>query len=511
MSSNASPSAHEARQALYGIIREDATFEEKAERALDLGKRYLKADNGHLTHIDPEVDHWEARFSTDTTDGQFPPGLTLDLGITYCRRTIEAGVPIALHDVPNQGWDDDPAFEEHGVRCYHGTTLRVEDELYGTVCFVADDPREEVFSESETMFAELITRLLERELERAHHEAQLTRQTNLATVLNRVLRHNLRNDMSVIRGYTQMTKEMLDDGSYPEKALQNIDELLALSEKARELERIVGESFERQRTDIGNLVEQLAEQYNNEYPGASVSVEVDDDVETAVIPTFTRAIEELIENAVKHTGPTPTVEISVERIPNEIEIHIADDGPGLDKQERDVLSTGVETPLIHGSGLGLWIVHWIVTTHGGSVEANATTEGTAMTITVPHGPEYQTDEHVRELKRARDIYEAAFTDSLDAMLIFNDEARVVDANSTAEAIYGLERKQLLGRPIPEFLPDDFAFESAWEDFQRSGHTRGSVTVQGADGAERHVEYAATSDVVPGQHFMTVRESMNSSG
>lgn len=57
MSQKASPSAHDARQELYEIIREDVSFEEKAEQALALGKRYLGVDNGHLKVIDPEVDH----------------------------------------------------------------------------------------------------------------------------------------------------------------------------------------------------------------------------------------------------------------------------------------------------------------------------------------------------------------------------------------------------------------------------------------------------------------------
>ena len=194
--------ADAARQELYAIMRGEAPFEEKVHAALDLGKRYLGVDNGHFTRIDEETSHWEALVSTDSEEGQFPPGLELDLSTTYCRRTIEASTPIALANVPEQGWEDDPAFEEHGLHCYHGTAVVVHEEPYGTVCFVSEDPRDIAFSESETMFAELIARMVERELEHEQLEAQLTRQSNLATVLNRVLRHNIRNDMTVIRGYT---------------------------------------------------------------------------------------------------------------------------------------------------------------------------------------------------------------------------------------------------------------------------------------------------------------------
>jgi len=83
--------AQEARNELYEIIRRDVPFETKAQEALNLGAEYLGAENGHLTRINTETDHWEALVSTDSLEGRFPPGLKLDLGTTYCRRTIESG------------------------------------------------------------------------------------------------------------------------------------------------------------------------------------------------------------------------------------------------------------------------------------------------------------------------------------------------------------------------------------------------------------------------------------
>lgn len=163
--SEAELSGDQARNKLYGVMREDISFEQKAKKSLELGRSYLGVDNGHLTRIDQETDFWEAIASTDPDNGDFPEGLVLDLQTTYCRRTIDADDPIALDNVPEQGWADDPAYETHNLHCYMGTPLTVDDEIYGTVCFVSHDPREEPFSEADTMFAELIARLLEHELE----------------------------------------------------------------------------------------------------------------------------------------------------------------------------------------------------------------------------------------------------------------------------------------------------------------------------------------------------------
>lgn len=501
--------AQEARNELYEIIRRDVPFETKAQAALNLGAEYLGAENGHLTRINTETDHWVALVSTDSVEGRFPPGLELELGTTYCRRTIESDGQIALQDAPNEGWAEDPAFVTHGIHCYHGTTLILDDEVYGTICFVSEDPRREAFSDGETMFTELVARLLERELEREQHEAELTRQANLATVLNRVLRHNLRNDLSVIRGHTQLMADALDaaagDDSFGETALRNIDDLIELGHKARELEQVIDETADRQPTDIADLVDYVVRRVAKSHPNAKIAVDCEADVSVAVLGSFERAILEVVENAAKHCGESPTVTVTVDALPNAVEIHVADDGPGLSEQERAVLREGAETPLVHGSGLGLWLVHWIVDSHDGSVEATVTETGTTMTISIPRLPESGSEKHVTELSRARDQYHAAFEEATDSMIFCDDAGRIVDANPAATTVFGLDKTRLLGRSLTEFLPEEFDFESEWAQFQAETNRRDTVLIEGADGIDRTVEYTGVANVVPGHHLFISRD------
>ncbi|WP_418282617.1 PAS domain S-box protein [Halorubrum sp. DTA98] len=497
--------SREARQQLYDIVRQDIPFTEKGREALALGAEYLGADNGHLTRIDQETNYWEAEISTDPKDGPFPPGLQLDLGTTYCRRTLESDSQIALHDAPNQGWENDIAFESHGLNCYLGTTLVVDGESYGTVCFVADDPREDPFSNEETMFAELIARLLERELEREQHEATLTRYANLALVLNRVLRHNLRNDMSVIRGYTKLMAEKLDGDTYGETALKNIDGLIELTEKARELDEIVAAEDEREPTEVVSLVEDVVDTARRKYPNATVTLESDQAITTDLFPGFERALWELLENAAKHSGTHPRITVTVETVPNAVEIHIEDNGPGLDEEEAEVLETGAETPLIHGSGLGLWLIHWIVSNHDGKTTAKSSPDGTTMTVSIPRKTAANPQQRLAKLTRARDQYQAAFQESTDTMLIVNDDARVVEANPAAEHVFGVDRKTLLGRHLSEFIPAEVDFDATWSEFQRSGVAHDTIPVTGDDGVTRQVEYSAVTDIVPGEHLVISRD------
>jgi len=145
----------------------DVPFEEKATLALSIGEAYLGVENGHLTRIDVESDYWKAIASTDSVDGRFPVGLQLDLQNTYCRRTNDRRrEPGSTVRRTEPGWDDDPAFERHGLHCYHGSTITIDDGVCGTLCFVSTEPRPEPFADEETLFAELIARLLETELQR---------------------------------------------------------------------------------------------------------------------------------------------------------------------------------------------------------------------------------------------------------------------------------------------------------------------------------------------------------
>jgi len=64
-------------------------------------------------------------------------------------------------------------------------------------------------------------------------------------------------------------------------------------------------------------------------------------------------------------------------------IRVDDDGPGLPEAERAVLESGSETPLVHGQGLGLWLVYWVVTGLDGDVEVVEFRDGTTVEVRLP--------------------------------------------------------------------------------------------------------------------------------
>lgn len=121
----------------------DTTTDEKAHQLLELGRERLGAENGHLVKIDEDRNRHEVISVTGSEIVQ--KGVT-DLSKTYCRRTIDSDSIFDVHDAPGAGWEDDPAYQHFELGCYIGRKLLVESELFGTLCYVSSDPREEPFT-----------------------------------------------------------------------------------------------------------------------------------------------------------------------------------------------------------------------------------------------------------------------------------------------------------------------------------------------------------------------------
>ncbi|MFB6081148.1 MAG: PAS domain S-box protein, partial [Haloferacaceae archaeon] len=110
-----------------------------------------------------------------------------------------------------------------------------------------------------------------------------------------------------------------------------------------------------------------------------------------------------------------------------------------------------------------------------------------------------------ERERGQTRYRAAFEEAFDAMVIADDDGRYVEVNESACELFGLPKEDLLGRRISEFAPGEFDFEAAWRRFQESDDEQGTFPLVRANGERRTVEYAATTDIIPGEHLSVLRD------
>ena len=219
----------------------------------------------------------------------------------------------------------------------------------------------------------------------AQDASQRRQREGLISVINRVLRHNVRNELTVIRGRAEMltTEPDSDVKSNAETIVQSADRLLSITESAQDIESNRELSPELETLDIVPIVTDSIAQLEDRYPETSVTADIPETAVTETLPRIESALWELLENAAEHAGPQPTVDITVVRSGDLMLITIADDGPGIPEDEREVLANGKEGPLIHGQGLGLYLAYWVITNLDGEIEVSGSQSGTTITIKLP--------------------------------------------------------------------------------------------------------------------------------
>lgn len=222
-----------------------------------------------------------------------------------------------------------------------------------------------------------------------HDVTELRRNEQRLSVFNRVLRHNIRNQLTVILAHVAELASASDSrvAARAKRAQAAARNLHALAEKAQRFRRITDAAeSEVGPIDVTALVDGAVEAVRDDNPDARISVSHPEAAWAEGHGTLEYAIEELLENAIRHSEADPEIEVAVtvSEAQKTVDVTVADNGPGIPRMERQVLESGLETPLEHASGLGLWMVRWATITAGGSLEIRDNEpQGTVFVLHLP--------------------------------------------------------------------------------------------------------------------------------
>lgn len=212
--------------------------------------------------------------------------------------------------------------------------------------------------------------------------AVLRERTEQLEFLNRLLRHDIRNDVSVIKGYAELLAER--DGEGTEHIIERTEHIVELTELASEVTGAM-EHEGTEAVDLGALLEEPLRQVRSSFPEATVEVEgsLPRGVRVVGSPILRSAFENLLRNAVQHNDePEPRVRLSATVEADAVTVRVADDGPGIDESVRSKLfEPGGKARDSSGMGLGLYLVETLVTGVGGEVSvADNDPEGTVFEV-----------------------------------------------------------------------------------------------------------------------------------
>ena len=343
-----------------------ATVDEKIERAISVGRDRLDVDYGVLSFTgDGE---YEVVGST-IESGDYSAGSVHDLDTTWCRHVVDDEELLMIADAGSSAYADDIAREVTGLQCYIGAPITVDGEVYGTLCFSGEQPRERSFDGDEQRFVELLTRWIGHEIEREHHYRALDAQNERLNEFAGVLAHDLRNPLTSAYGYTELASETVSEpeSEYLGTALESLDRMDEMITETLSLARDGIDVGERESVRLSAVARSA---WNTVDPDTATLEIVEDRSIRADTSRLRHLFENLFRNVDEHCGPGTRVTVEG----TDDGFAVEDTGPGLPADIADSLFGGE-----YGDGrrgLGLLIIERVVSGHGWTGEAHATDTGT---------------------------------------------------------------------------------------------------------------------------------------
>jgi two-component system sensor histidine kinase BaeS len=198
-----------------------------------------------------------------------------------------------------------------------------------------------------------------------------------------LLVHEVRSPVAALAAIAEAVQE---DGVDRE----SLRELAGLAVRAvRGIERIVGDaahgSLRLERVDLGRLLQDAVTAAA--LAGGRVRLNVGSHIELDSDPVRLRqAVDNLIRNAVLHSGSPAEVEVRAERDGACVLITVSDSGRGIAPEDHArIFERGTRLDgMSAGSGLGLGLVREIVAAHGGTIAVESDLDrGATFTIALP--------------------------------------------------------------------------------------------------------------------------------
>lgn len=221
----------------------------------------------------------------------------------------------------------------------------------------------------------------------------------LKTELVATVSHDLKQPLSVMRGYLDLLKMV---NKFDEKSLKYMDNLNFAFHNMRQLiddlldvARIeAGLSLELEEVSLSDILNHSIRSSKQQAELKQIKLDINLPENLPVISGDPKRLEQvfnnLISNAVKYTSPEGEVSVYTETRQNVLRIFIKDNGMGIGAEdqakifERFYRVRRPETDSIEGTGLGLAIVKSLVESHEGKIDLKSVLgEGSTFRVTLP--------------------------------------------------------------------------------------------------------------------------------
>jgi two-component system nitrogen regulation sensor histidine kinase NtrY len=190
--------------------------------------------------------------------------------------------------------------------------------------------------------------------------------------------HEIKNPLTPIQLSAQRLRRRLRSSSREEQQLvaectetiiQEVDGLKRLVDEFSRFARMP--VLAPRPTDLRPLVDAVVTLYRESHPGVPLATRHAEDLPLLEVDPdhIKRAVLNLVDNAVQAVGTVGEVMVETVHVPEtgHARVIVSDTGPGISAEDKEKLFLPYFSTKAAGMGLGLPIVHEIVTEHGGTV------------------------------------------------------------------------------------------------------------------------------------------------
>ncbi len=376
-------------------MQQEQERNEVIDRAMEAARALTGLEIAYVSRFHDGVQEIERTTTAPTAVG-ITEGMVVPLQDTYCQRIVDGRMPSVIHDTAaNPVTAALDATADAKIGAYLSVPIRLHDgRLYGTLC-CASSTAIDPLSERELELVRILAQLVAYQLDEHEQQAAVLRaqQEFLASVS-----HDLRSPLHAIGLLADELRDRVPDVDPAEsgrlireearRVLAQVDDvLLVTTQRAGALRLRVAP------TDLRALAAEVVETAGPAAHAAGVALRLDAPeplVAEVDESRLRRALQNLVDNAVKYSPDGGTTRVSVGRDASTALVVVADEGIGIDAEEvarlgeRFFRARSAQDAGIGGTGLGLATVQAVAEAHEGLLEvASDRGRGSRFSLRLP--------------------------------------------------------------------------------------------------------------------------------